>query len=434
MPIRSFLTGALSVLALFAGSARAESVSLGFKLFFDKRLSVNGQVACETCHLPAKLFADGKKTAEGIGHGSRHAPQIADMASRVWFMWDGRAPSLEQQALLPIEDPVEHGFSRGGVAWIIANYYDTEWTTAHGPLPKELKAWLKEKSLDEAQALPAHDPKHAPDPMVREAISTIQDTPFLRLVFAESQKRGGMMQSALMAMYDAGPKPPSIWTDRWAKLDPKVARGIEQVFNAFSESVAAFVRTIQTGKTKVESGQKLTDSEARGMALFNGKASCVTCHQGRDFTDNQFHNIGLVATAPYSLESMPDLGRAFGVGVYRNNTSSSKAICATLKNQACAEAKYLNVFAIEPTGAFKTPSLRNVARTAPYMHDGSLATLDDVLTFYNRLPLRASVGQRTGILRSLGFSAGELADLKAFLGALSAPVTYSDGVKQYVVE
>lgn len=349
-------------------------------------------------------------------------------------MWDGRSPNLEHQMTMAIEGQAEHGFSRGGVAWIIFRHYKSQWNRAFGKFPKALESWLAGKTLDEAHALPNQSQMFAPDPLLREAISTMDDTEFMRLLFAEAQKRGGLMQSALMGLYQNEPKANVEWTTRWTKLHPTIKQSIDHVFELAGVAVASFVRGIHTQPSKTEKGIPLSSAEERGRSLFHGKAGCANCHSGPDLTDDQFHNIGLRESKKFDAEFLPDLGRAFGVGAYRNNTNESRQICVNKSNQACLESPYLNVFGTEATGSFKTPSLRNVARTAPYMHNGSLKTLEDVLNFYNELPSRPSVGKRSGLLRSLGFTSSELNDLMEFLHSLSSPVEYHDGRTTHVIQ
>jgi cytochrome c peroxidase len=420
--------------ALINDVSFAETISLGHDLFFDKRLSASDLVSCASCHSPARYFADGEITARGEKTGRRNSPTITDMERRIWFMWDGRSPTLEHQMTLAIEGPAEHGFSRGGVAWIISRHYKSQWTQAFGKFPKELDFWLAEKTLGESHALPSSGQKFAPDPLVREAISTIDDTEFMRQLFGEAQKRGGLMQSALMGLYQNEPKANVEWTTRWTKLHPTIKQSIDHVFELAGIAIASFVKGIHTIPSKTDKEATLSEAGQRGRSLFHGKAGCAICHSGPDFTDDQFHNIGLRETKPFDADYLPDLGRAFGVGAYRNNTEESRLICKGKLNQACLEAPYLNVYGTEATGSFKTPSLRNVARTAPYMHNGSLKTLEDVLNFYNDLPTKPSVGKRSGLLRSLGFTSSELNDLKEFLQGLSSPVEYHDGRTTHVIQ
>jgi len=157
------------------------------------------------------------------------------------------------------------------------------------------------------------------------------------------------------------------------------------------QAIAAFERTVVAGNSsydRYQAGDKaaMNASAVRGMAVFNGKGNCVTCHAGFNFTDESFHNLGVGMHA-----KSPDAGRV--------KVSNAKS----------------------ETGAFKTPTLRNVAQSAPYMHDGSEATLVDVVAYYDRggnpNPYIAKE------MRKLDLTDGERQDLVAFLEALSGDVT-----------
>ena len=170
------------------------------------------------------------------------------------------------------------------------------------------------------------------------------------------------------------------------------AFGIPEVtMDRIAQAIASFERTVLSGDSpfdRYQAGDKtaLSAAAVRGMAIFNGKGNCVTCHAGFNFTDEDYHNLGVGMTA-----QTPDVGR---------------------QKVSKAEAD---------TGAFKTPTLRNVTETAPYMHDGSEATLVDVIAFYdrggNKNPHLAKE------IRPLGLTAEERADLLAFLKSLTGKVT-----------
>lgn len=217
-------------------------IALGRKLFFDKRLSRDGTLACASCHDPKLAFSDGRKVARGINgtEGSRNSPAIVNRGYGASFFWDGRAKTLEQQALEPILNPKELGMTE-----------------------------------------------------------------------PEVERRTGLRITDVTA------------------------------------ALATYVRTIRSGDSRFDryaAGKTtaLSDQEKAGLGLFRGKAGCNTCHIGPNFTDEKFHNTGVA---------------------WRDGR---------LIDQGAGDGK------------FKTPTLREVARTAPYMHDGSIATLGDVVEFYDR--------------------------------------------------
>lgn len=177
---------------------------------------------------------------------------------------------------------------------------------------------------------------------------------------------------------------------------PAYQRQFRQVFgtaltpDGVAKAIAAYVRTILSGNSPYDrhvagDGRALSPAARRGLSLFGGKALCVICHSGFNFTDEGFHNIGVGMGG-----QDPDLGRSTVTG-----------------NEA-------------DTGAFKTPTLRDVARRGPYMHDGSFETLEEVVAFYNRggNPNRWLSPQ----IRPLELTAAEQADLAAFLRALTGEV------------
>jgi cytochrome c peroxidase len=156
-----------------------------------------------------------------------------------------------------------------------------------------------------------------------------------------------------------------------------------------AKAIAAFERTIISDNAAYDkyiagNTAAMSPSAIRGLALFKGKANCANCHDGPNFTDDSFHNIGV---SPVLL----DRGRA--------NISGSE----------------------ELVGAFKTPGLRNIIFSAPYMHDGSQSSLEDVIDFYNKGGMHKE--SLSSLIKPLHLNRTEIADLVAFLGALSAPVT-----------
>src|SRR5688572_18253720 len=112
------------------------AAEFGRQLFFDTRLSANGQVSCATCHIPEKEFQDGIPLAKGVGVTNRRTMPIAGMAHSPFLFWDGRKDSLWAQALGPLESPVEHGGSREQYAQLIAAYYRRDYEAIFGAIPR----------------------------------------------------------------------------------------------------------------------------------------------------------------------------------------------------------------------------------------------------------------------------------------------------------
>lgn len=274
-------------------------VDLGKRLYFDKRLSRDGTVSCATCHAPEKGWTDQAPVSTGIKgqKGGVSAPTVLNSAYMEFQFWDGRAPSLEEQAKGPIENPLEMGFTHAEAVALL----------------KTIKGYA---------------------PLFKKAFG------------------------------DEG-----IDIDRVAK------------------AIATFERTVLTGDAPYDrwfAGDKkaMSASAVRGHDLFHGKANCAICHDGFNFSNSDFHNIGVGMAA-----EKPNPGR-FG----------------QTKNP-------------DHTGAFKTPTLRNLKYTAPYMHDGSEATLEAVVDYYDRGG--AANPHLDGRMKPLKLTAQEKKDLVAFMDALN---------------
>ncbi len=273
-------------------------VRLGQQLYFDTRLSLDNTVSCATCHDPAKAWANHNRTDTGIKGqvGGRNSGTILDSAYMRYQFWDGRAGSLEEQALGPIANPIEMGETLENVV----------------------------RKLD---AIPGY------------------------------------------------------------------RRQFEDVFgtgvtaDGIGKAIASFERTVISGPSPYDRylmGDKKAMSSAavRGMDLFNGKAHCTACHSGPMFSDQSFHNLGIGMDKPD-----PDVGRSKITG--------------------------------DPAdwGKFKTPTLRNIALTYPYLHDGSEATLLDVVVLYDRggIPNK----NLDPLMLPLNLTETERADLVAFMESLT---------------
>jgi cytochrome c peroxidase len=278
----------------------AEKAELGWLLYFDKRLSADNTISCATCHDPKFGFTDGEKFSKGIRGqlGGRSAPTVINRAFSEAQFWDGRAKSLEEQAIGPIANPIEMGHTHDACS----------------------------SGID---AIPGYKKRFA-------------------AVF--------------------GPGPISI--DHIAK------------------AIATFERTVLSGNSpydKFQAGDQkaLTESQQRGMKVFfSDHARCDSCHEGVNFTNGKYTNVGIGMDKPN-----PDLGR----------------FLVTKKE--------------EDKGAFKTPTLREIAKTAPYMHDGSLKTLEDVVEHYNKGGIKNPWLNQD--VRELKLTDQEKKDLVEFLKALS---------------
>jgi len=239
-------------------------VELGQQLYFDNRLSGDNTRSCAFCHVPGSGFTT--HTPQGIGMKGllgRNNPTVYNTAYNTFLFWDGRAGSLEEQALGPIQNPAE--------------------------MNQNLKDLTAELS-----AVPG---------------------------YVEEFKK---------------------------------VYGTAVNVQGIAEAIAAFERTIISTNSAFDKfmagdSKAMNGSAQRGMKILQGKGRCVLCHNGPNFTDNKFHNLGVPQAGPLK----EDLGRY--------NITKRDA----------------------DRGAFKTPTLRSVEETGPYMHDGVFKTLEEVVEFYN---------------------------------------------------
>jgi cytochrome c peroxidase len=302
----------------------AAKVELGKKLYFDSRLSKDDTISCATCHDPRAGFAEHKSVSDGVagGKGVRNAPTVMNAAFFREQFWDGRAPTLEAQAVLPIINPVE-------------------------------------------MAMPDHA--------------------------AVEKKVGGLPEYAPLFQKAFG--------------DSKVT--IARV----GQAIASFERTLLSLDAPIDrflagDAKAISDSAKRGWEIYNNKARCASCHAHASvfplFTDEKYHNLGVAAKA-VDFEAL-----ARKVEGHPENLASLSHEPGV--NQL---GRFLVTKQRQDLGAFKTPHLRNIALTAPYMHDGSEATLVDVIAFYDK------GGNPNpwldGGMRPLGLTEQEKADLLALL-------------------
>jgi len=211
----------------------------------------------------------------------------------------------------------------------------------------------------------------------------------------------------------------------WQALSPQQQQLINAVFANVGKLLAAYVRQLRSQPAdfdryvsalrdgRPDADQLLSLPARRGLRAFIGPAGCVNCHNGPGLTDKSFHNLGL----PQASSLAPwEPGRSLGASQVLLDPFRCGSEHSDTKD--CPELTYLRPEFEDFVGAFKTPSLRNVAQTAPYMHTGQLASLAEVLVFYRTLPVPPLPGHRDGTLRPLDTRV-EDRDLEAFLRALT---------------
>ncbi len=348
-------------------------VKLGHVLFFDARFSLDGTVSCATCHQPQLGFTDGNTLAEGIGTTKRNAPSIVGAAYSTHQFWDGRADSLWSQALGPMESSVEHGTNRIYAASLMTRQHRKAYEALFGPIPEAVVALSKTKISPAAMS----------------------DANVQRL---------------------------------WASLGTETQLAVDAVFTNAGKAIAAYERQLKPGSSRfdeyaraiLDNGDSsgllsLNADETAGLKLFMGKAGCVQCHSGPRLTDDGFHNTGVPQDARLPA---PDEGRSQGLEQWLENEFNclSKFSDAATQCQP-SELSRLSELKEKGLGAFKTPSLRNLAQTAPYMHAGQFETLRQVVEHYNKAA-PGPVG--TTELKALNLTQTEISQLVSFLETLKS--------------
>lgn len=366
------------------------AAELGKALFFDKRLSGDAGHACSTCHRPDLAFADDAPLSQAVGTTARNTPTVLNAAYNRWFFWDGRADSLWAQALKPIEHPAEMNGSRVQVYRLL---------DADAALRRSYEAIfgkLAQVAGLPPQGRPASD---ATDPLAQAwGTLSITDQTTVNRVFANLGKAIAAYERTLVTA--------------------------DSPFDRFARALAAGDRQ---GEEAISMQAKL------GLRLFIGRARCILCHSGPLLSDLEFHNLGLgdrawlenthPARKSGALEVRADPFN--GDGLYSDAPSSA----ATRKLAFLADSD-------EQLGQYKTPSLRNVALTAPYMHGGHFATLGDVVRFYSMLTEspQTPVGHRDELLLPLFLDEAEVARLAAFLETLSGALPAGTGMTEGATE
>lgn len=280
-------------------------VDLGQKLFFDPILSLDQSISCASCHNPDFAFADNKPFSIGVNDsiGIRNTPSVMNMLSRPYFFYDGRSATLEEQAIIPIENPKEMNLSYDVAVMRVQNHseYDSLFRIIYNTKPDSIN--------------------------IAQALSDFQ-----------------------RSLESDGSAPHDLWIN-----------GVQDA--------------------------ALTTSQIRGREIFiSDESKCFDCHFGPDFTGDEFRNTGL-----YDEITLVDKGR---FDITQDSTD---------------------------LGKFKTPGLRNIALTAPYMHNGMFKTLNEVIDYYSNPYdfVQNPINIDTLMIEPLNFTIQQKEDLVNFLHSLT---------------
>jgi cytochrome c peroxidase len=324
-----------------------EKIALGERLFFDGRVSANGTVACASCHQPRLAFTDGRPLSVGIHNrvGQRNSPTVLNALYNQMQFWDGRAATLEQQAGLPIVNPVEMG----------------------------------QPNLDSAVAQIARVPEY---------------------------------RASFIRVFTRPPNPTDL-----VRAIASYERSQVSFDSPFDHYMAG------------ESGA-ISASAKRGWVLFRTRGRCNLCHAFADtttrparFTDDAFHNIGVLIVR----HRVVPLARQAEQAIAKGDTIAIDQ--AAIGTPMSVLGRFLVSRADSDIASFKTPDLRNAVVTSPYFHDGSAATLWDVMDHYNK-----GAGTRDPYLSTeiqpLALHETEIDDLVALMASLTSPGYRELGAKE----
>lgn len=362
--------------------------ALGQRFFFDRAFSGAlrvdsdlgsvgevGKVSCASCHSGPALD-DRRSMPRTVSLGTdfhpRNSPPLVNSSFYRWTNWGGRFSAQWELSLPVSENPVTMNGNRLAIVHRIARVYAEDYAGVFGELDPAIEADL--------ERFPAQGkPKPAPT--------------------------------------EANPDPPDGAWEMMAAADRTL---INQVFANFGKALAAYVRSLVSRDTPFDryvAGEgDMSDAAIRGAGLFVGKARCDECHSSAHFSDDDFHNLG-VAQAGERVPAM-DAGRFADIPPLLASPFNSSG--AFSDDPASGRLDGLVTPPPEAArGAFRTANLRGIAQTPPYMHSGQIATLADVVEFYDRGGGEPAVGTKDPRLVPLGLDDTEKADLVAFLEALS---------------
>jgi cytochrome c peroxidase len=307
--------------------------------------------------------------------GKRNTPALWNVAHNRWFFWDGRADSLWSQALKPLEDPAEMGGARvealdtvAGDAALRARY-----EAVFGPLP----------NLGDAARFP---------PRASPLASNAAD---------------------LAAWWSMASADRETVSTHFANLGKAIAAYVATITTG-PAPFDRFVADLRTGRTR---SRAISESAQNGLRIFIGKGNCVLCHGGPSFTNKEFHDTRVRGGAA------DDAGRADGAARLLADEFIAAGPYSDDTEGARAQQLYFFNGTASALGHFKTPTLRNVALTAPYMHAGQLATLADVVRHYSTLADAAppaDPGHVEALITPMNLGDEEIADVVAFLESLTS--------------
>jgi len=310
------------------------AIKLGKELFYDTRLTPNNDFSCSTCHLVGKGWSDGRTVSKLHDEPpNMHTPTLWNVSFNRWFFWDGRADTLWNQATHTFESPQELNSNRVHIARFV----------------------LKDKALQN-KYIKLFDP-------LPECIS-LETLPLSGTPASENTE---LVQN-------------------WESLSSCQKQAVNRIFTNITKTIAAFEETIISFNSPFDqfalelkhkgSSTILSEKAQQGLKLFMGEARCIACHSGPNFSDSEFHSV--------FFDRDKQQGRYTAIPKLLSDPFNSAGTYSDLPADAFNKLDYV-YRNIELRKKYKTPTLRNISQSAPYMHDGSMHDLKSVVSYYNDL-------------------------------------------------
>jgi cytochrome c peroxidase len=359
----------------------------------------SGRVSCASCHIPEDGFSDTRTVHRQIslaaGWTTRRTPSVLDVGHASLLMWDGRFDSLQRQVLGVIESPLEANSSRLYFAQEIARRHREAYQTIFGD--------------DPAVVLGSDYPQLTGDTTGCQLELTTSTTP-----------DGTCSEGSVHGVPGDGAE--------YDSLTPAQQRTVTTIALNAGKAIAAYERLLSCGSSRFDAFMQgdpsaLSASEQRGAALFVGKANCVSCHSGPFFSDQGFHNVGLVpATVAAAFITRDDPGAEQGLSQVMGDPLN---VASELSDGD--DGRLPRTAPEGMLGAFRTPMLRCVSERPSFMRTAQLRTLREVVVFFaegggappDEPPPPNYLGRSE--LAPLGLTDQEIDDLVAFLEALDGP-------------
>jgi cytochrome c peroxidase len=457
-----------------AVETNALAQNLGRAFYFDTRFSGNatqvdalrrpaaiarapqGQpasVSCASCHDLGAMGADiaslPGNVSSGAGWTDVNALATVNSAYQRLFFWNGRVDSLWALAAAVAESATTMNGNRLHTAWVIADFYQADYNQVFTPLGVGLPPALLAGSCQVTPLVETGGPRagqcklDAAGGCPPPCRSVVGDDQVTSGCWPRFPLNGKPSASGAKGCQPGATNEP--FGDAWDCMDPKDRDAITRVLVNWSKALAAFERRLVSVDASFDrfvragpASDEISPAARRGARLFVGKAGCSDCHATAMLSDQAFHNIGVAQVGPNvpTLAECPAGGVCDCTGAGKNclpwgaydgaqKLKSSPWLRSLPWSDSPTDPSRAADVALVPgddlKGAWRTPSLRNVALTAPYMHDGRYATLDEVIAHYARGGDIDAVGTRAVQIKPLLLSDGEQADLVAFLRTLTGP-------------